>query len=96
MKKILLVFLALSVSTSVMLTVWQAYRFQQLEAQVRAMEEEQKVWFEENKRKIIGIEYLSSPQRLDQIARDHLDVEKLNPDRIIRIVTPEGQEDIDG
>lgn len=96
MKKFLLVVLAFSIPALVLLSVWQAYSFQRLEAEVKTLEDEQKTWFEQNKRKIIGIEYLSSPRRLDQIARDELELEKINPNRVIRITVPETQGEADG
>jgi cell division protein FtsL len=96
MKRMLILFLVLTVPAVVFLSVWQVFSFQQLETQVGSLEAQQKEWFEENKRKIIGIEYLSSPRRLDQIAREELDLKKMDPDKVIRIVVPKEKGRVDG
>ena len=96
MKKMLILFLVLTVPAMVFLGVWQVFTFQNLESEVSSLEARQKDWFEENKRKIIGIEYLSSPRRLDQIAREELNLQKMDPDKVIRIVVPKERGRVDG
>jgi len=96
MKKMLVLFLVLTVPALIFLSVWQVFSFQRLEAEVGSLEDRQKEWFEENKRKIISIEYLSSPQRLDQIAREELELQKMDPDKVIRIVVPKERGRTDG
>lgn len=96
MKKILILFAVFSVPVLIFVSVFQVFTFQRLEAQVTALEAQQKEWFEENKRKIIGIEYLSSPRRLDQLAREELQLQKMDPRKVIRIVVPEDKGRVDG
>jgi len=96
MKKMLVLFLVLTIPALIFLSVWQVFSFQRLEAEVGSLEDRQKEWFEENKRKIISIEYLSSPQRLDQIARQELELQKMDPDKVIRIVVPKERGRTDG
>ncbi len=96
LKKTLVLLVVLSVPAFLFLNIWQVFSFQQLEREVSELEFQQKEWFEENKRKVIGIEYLSSPRRLEQIAREELELEKMDPDRIIRVIIPESRSSIDG
>ncbi|MDR1894744.1 MAG: hypothetical protein LBQ61_08710 [Spirochaetales bacterium] len=92
MKKIALIFIALSVAGICFFSVWQAFTFETLKADVEVLEGRQRELFEQNKRQIIGIEYLSSPRRIDQISRE-LELEKIDPSRVIRVVLPEGEAD---
>ena len=96
MKRVFLFILLASIPVLLFAGVWQVYSFQRLEAEVSALEAEQNEWFEENKRKIIGIEYLSSPRRLDQIAREELELEKADSDQVIRVVVPSPTDESDG
>ncbi|MBI9103257.1 MAG: cell division protein FtsL [Spirochaetales bacterium] len=96
MKKALILLMVFSVPALLFVQIWQVYSFQQLEKEVSMLEGEQKGWFEENKRKVIGIEYLSSPGRIEQLAVEELELEKIDPDKIIRIVIPENRSRVDG
>ena len=93
MKKPVLFLLITSVPLLLFLGIWQVYSYQAMEKEVRLMEAEQKQWFEENKRKVVGIEYLGSPRRLDQVAREELDLEKTDLQETIRIEISPLQED---
>lgn len=96
MKKGFLVFIFATIPLLFFAGVWQAYTFQSLEAKIADLETQQNGWFEANKRKIIGIESLSSPRRLDQIAREELELKKVNPEDIIRVVVSRDMEADDG
>lgn len=96
MKKGFLFLLLASIPLLLFAGVWQVYSFQRLETEVSDLEAQQNGWFEENKRKIIGIEYLSSPRRLDQIAREELELEKPESKDVIRVVVPRERGDSDG
>ncbi len=70
------------------LNVWQSFRYNQVVGEVVALEEEQKKLLELNKRLIAGTAVLSSPGRIDEIAKDELGLEKREPTDIIQIELP--------
>lgn len=66
-------------------SVWQSYRYDRLSGEVAEMEQTQKELFEKNKKIVMGIEFLKSPFRIDKIAEEELELEKIDPERVIRI-----------
>ena len=72
------------------LNVWQSFRFNQVVITVVELEEEQKRLLELNKRLIAGTAVLSSPGRIDEIAKDELGLEKREPSDIIQVELPGG------
>jgi len=72
------------------LNVWQSFRYNRIVNEVTALEREQKRLLELNKRLIAGTAVLSSPGRIDEIAKDELGLEKQDPTNIIRIELPGG------
>ncbi len=95
MKKWIALLIICSIPCFIFLNVWQVFTFDSLRTEVETLEEEQKEWFEENKKMIVGIEYLNSPYRVDKIAREKLELNKITSDRIIqvRIVKEKGSQD---
>ena len=71
--------------------VWQVFRYKQLEKEISALEDRQQELIEKNKRLIAGISVLQSPQRLEKLATEELDLEKMEPGSLIRIRIPEKQ-----
>ena len=91
MKKLIITLLIFLLPAMVFLTVWQAYRYDMLSSEVAGLEASQKDLFEKNKKIVMGIEFLKSPFRVDGIAENKLDLEKINPGRIIRVlISPAG------
>ncbi|MBT3274881.1 MAG: cell division protein FtsL [Spirochaetales bacterium] len=84
-KKRLLIFIVLSVPVLFYLNVWQAFRYEESEAETERLEIEQQTWLESNKKVIIGIEVLGSPARIDGIAREMDYLEKTESAGGIRI-----------
>lgn len=65
--------------------VWQAYRFNRIERQLRSIEQDHLGILEENKRLIVGIAGLRSPARVRDLATDDLGLEPAAADRVKRI-----------
>jgi cell division protein FtsL len=85
-RKILLILAACTVPVFFFLQVLTAYQYQMLEREVGALEQEQKDWFEKNKKIIAGISVLRSPERIEKSARDELGLQKIDASRIKRLV----------
>jgi len=83
--KIVLLVLACTIPAFFFMQVLQSYQYLSLEKNIRLLEEEQKGWIEKNKKLIAGISLLSTPERIDTIARDELDLKKIDSSDIIRI-----------
>lgn len=86
MSKRALILIFLTVPVFLFLNVWQVYRYKNMENTIQKLEEEQQEWVEKNKRLIAGIAVLSSPERLAELAEEELDLEKLTPGKLIRIL----------
>jgi cell division protein FtsL len=82
--------LLLTVAVVFLLNVWQSYRYTQLERDVAGIQREHRALLEENKRLVVGIASLRSPQRIRAIARDDLNMEPAPASRIRRIDFPQG------
>ena len=76
MKRILLVLIMCSVPALMFLNAWQVYRFNTALKEVRLLEEKQRELIEENKNTLVGIEVLSSPSRIDGLAKEIEGIEK--------------------
>ncbi|MGL4982088.1 MAG: cell division protein FtsL [Treponemataceae bacterium] len=63
----------------------QAKRFSKIEREVKKIESSQYELIEANKRLIAGISVLSSPERIEQLAKGSLQMRKASPDEIIRV-----------
>ena len=85
-KKIVFIVAACTVPVFFFVQVLTAYQYQSMEREVRMLEKEQKEWFEKNKKIIAGISVLRTPERIEKIARDDLDLQQIEPDRIKRLV----------
>jgi cell division protein FtsL len=93
MKKIFFYFMVLSIPLLLGLASWQSARYGDLERELRQLEKNQQEWVENNKRLIAGISLLSSPDRIEHIARDELGMEKKQPEEVLLIhITGSGKE----
>jgi cell division protein FtsL len=84
MKKILFI-LVFTIPVLLFFNVWQVYRHDQVKDAVSALEEQQREWLERNKRMIAGIAVLRSPTRIDKLAKEELELEKIESGRLLRI-----------
>ncbi|MEM5948681.1 cell division protein FtsL [Spirochaetia bacterium 38H-sp] len=67
------------------LLIFQSYKYQELEKKLLEIQQKQEELVEENKRLIAAIEVMSSPQRIEKIAKDGLGLEKVDRNKIITI-----------
>lgn len=74
------------------LNVWQSFRYNQVVKAVLTLEREQRELLELNKRLIAGTAVLSSPGRIDEIAKEELGLEKRDPTDIIQVELPGGDQ----
>jgi cell division protein FtsL len=72
--------------------VYQAFRYSQLEREVAELEVEQRELLEENKRTILAISLLTSPERIAELAEEHLGLERIDPERLLLLETPRSEE----
>jgi cell division protein FtsL len=92
MKKIFFYFMVLSIPLLLGLASWQSARYGDLERELGQLEKTQQEWIENNKRLIAGISLLSSPDRIEHIARDELGLEKKRPEDVLVIhITGNGE-----
>jgi len=86
MKKIFfLYFMAVTIPLLLGLVVWQSTRYQKLHKETIHLEQVQAEWVDNNKRMIGGIAEYSSPERIDQIARNQLNLRKIRPENILQV-----------
>lgn len=90
MKKVIIALVVLLLPVFLLLNVWQAFSYRMAETNITELEARQKKMLEENKRLIIGIEFLRNPERLEKAAEEQLDMTRAKSDEIIRITVPAG------
>jgi cell division protein FtsL len=94
MKKFLFYLMVLSVPALLGLAAWQSARYGDLERELLRLERSQQEWIENNKRLIAGIALLSSPGRIEHIARNELGMQKKRPEDVLQIhITGSGTEE---
>ena len=84
-KRLIIAALVLIIPALLFVSVWQSYRYDMLNREVVELELTQKEIFEKNKKIVMGIEFLKSPFRINKIADEDLELEKISPDRMLRI-----------
>jgi cell division protein FtsL len=86
-----LYFVVLTIPLFLGLNAWQSNRYISLRREVKRLEEAQGEWVESNKRLIAGIAVLSSPERIEYIARTDLGLRKIQPEAVLQIKIREGK-----
>jgi cell division protein FtsL len=82
---LLLYFIVLTIPLCLGLLVWQSNRYQNLEKELERLEQTQTEWIESNKRLIAGIGEYSSPERIENIAKSQLDLQKIPPEYFLQV-----------
>jgi cell division protein FtsL len=75
----------LSIPVFLGLSAWQTSRYGDLERELNRLERTQEEWVENNKRLIAGIALLSSPDRIEHIARNELGLQRKQPEEVLQI-----------
>jgi cell division protein FtsL len=86
MKKVWIFSLALLLPTILFLEVWSVFRYNKVNDQIDQLEKEQNEWLERNKKLIAAIAVYSSPERIEKIVEEELDLDKIDPVRIVNII----------
>lgn len=84
MNRKLLFFCVLTLPVFLVVVVAQTIQYQNLEKSVKEKEKAQYEWVEKNKKTMTGITVLSSPDRIESVARDQLKLEPAG-DKQIRL-----------
>ncbi|MDR2630706.1 MAG: cell division protein FtsL [Spirochaetaceae bacterium] len=84
-RRVILYLVTFTIPLFLGLTVWQATRYAELEKEVKELEAVQEEWIESNKRLIVGIAVLSSPERITYIAEHDLGLYKKRPEEVLQV-----------
>jgi len=82
---LLLYFLVLTMPLCLGILVWQSNRYQNLVKEVERLEQTQTEWIESNKRLIVGIGEYSSPERIETLAKNQLELQKIPPEYFLQV-----------
>ncbi|MDR1319494.1 MAG: septum formation initiator family protein [Treponema sp.] len=86
-----LYFVVLTIPLFLGLNAWQSNRYIALQREIKRLEEAQAEWVESNRRLIAGIAVLSSPERIENIARKDLGLKKIEPEDVLQVKIGEGK-----
>ena len=91
-KKILIAFLVITIPVLLLLNAWQGFKYERINANIKNHENEQKEWFEENKKMLVAISVYSSPARVKKIVEENsnLSIQKPGQAVIIKFSVEEG------
>jgi cell division protein FtsL len=85
-KKLLILYLlVLSIPLFLALLVWQSNRYQNLARELVRLEQAQVEWVQSNKKIIAGIAEYSSPERIEYIARNQLELNRIRPEHFLQV-----------
>lgn len=93
LKSPLFVLLILAVIALFFLNTWQGFRYEQLKRSVRELEIEQKDWLERNKKVIAALAVMSSPARVEALARQRLRLRTLQAGEAVKVVIKDSGND---
>ncbi len=85
MKKVVILFILLTVPFSVFIVVQQVFINEKIQKEMKVLTEKQRTLFEKNKRLIANIAILKSPARIESLAKNNLHLKEIPDDKIIHI-----------
>ena len=80
-----LYFVVITIPLFLGLCVWQSHRYNSLKLELDRLEQTQANWIDSNKRLIAGIAVLSSTERIENIAKNDLNLRKIRPEDVLQI-----------
>lgn len=90
-RKFLIFIIVATVPGLIFLTVRQAFNYNQVDKEVKTLILDQRELFEQNKRIVANLSILSSPGRIDELAENTLELDKISIDTVrIKIETESG------
>jgi cell division protein FtsL len=84
-KRLLVYFMVITIPLFLGLCVWQANRYISLKFRLDRLEKVQVERVEQNKKLIADIAIYSSPERIERIARNELNLYKIRPEDVLQI-----------
>ncbi|MDR0387517.1 MAG: cell division protein FtsL [Treponema sp.] len=84
-RRILLYVLTLTIPLCLGAAAWQSAKYTELVWEIEKLESLQEEWVENNKRLIAGMALLSSPERIENIAKKDLNLIKKLPEDVLQI-----------
>jgi cell division protein FtsL len=72
--------------------VWGVFLNQKLSTDISELEMEQNEWLEKNKKLIAAIAVYSSPERVEKVAHEDLDLQKGDPDMMMELLLTGNEE----
>jgi hypothetical protein len=85
LKRLLILGLIITVPAILSLKVWQVRRYQSLLNEIGDLEDAQRDWLERNKKLLTGIAVFRSPLRIEELARERLELTKEGKEPELRI-----------
>jgi hypothetical protein len=82
-KRVLIIAIVFSVPVFMFLNVRQGYRYERLSSEIRNYEQEQKEWFEENKKMLAALSVYSSPARVRKIVDENSNLSLQKPGQAV-------------
>ncbi|MCL2243245.1 MAG: cell division protein FtsL [Treponema sp.] len=87
----LLYLIVITIPVFLSLIVFQSTRYQNLNSEIIRLEQTQTEWVESNKRLIAGIAEYSSAERINDIAKNQLDLQRIQPEYLLQVRITEGK-----
>jgi len=86
-----LYFVVITIPLFLGLIVWQSNRYRNLTNEITRMEQTQVEWVESNKRLIATIAEYTSPERIERIAVNEMELKKIRPEYLLQVRIVEGK-----
>jgi hypothetical protein len=84
-RTVLLYFLMATIPLFLGAAAWQSCRYAEMEKETVRLENIQEDWVSNNRRLIAGIALLSSPERIEMLARTGMGLTKKRPEEVLQI-----------
>jgi cell division protein FtsL len=86
-----LYFMVITIPLFLSMIVWQSNRYRNLANEISRMEQIQVEWVESNKRLIASIAEYTSPERIERIAVNEMNLHRTRPEHLLQVRIVEGK-----